>query len=39
MEFESKQFAYDFYNKYALKMGFNIRKEAFYKNKKIGEMT
>ena len=39
MEFESKQLAYDFHNKYALKMRFSIRKEAFSKNKKTCEMT
>ena len=33
MEFESKELAYDFYNKYALKTRFNIIKETFSKNK------
>ena len=39
IEFESEQLAYDFYNKYALKMRFSIRKHAFSKNKKASEMT
>lgn len=34
MEFQSKNEAYNFYNLYAHKMGFNIRRSIDHKNKK-----
>ncbi|KAK9225257.1 hypothetical protein WN943_010298 [Citrus x changshan-huyou] len=39
MEFDSDESAYDFYNAYGLKVGSNIRKETFGKNKCTGEIT
>ncbi|TXG48678.1 hypothetical protein EZV62_024553 [Acer yangbiense] len=39
MEFDSEEIAYKFYNEYAGKMGFSIRKEAVVKNKRTGEVT
>ncbi|TXG60911.1 hypothetical protein EZV62_012274 [Acer yangbiense] len=39
MEFDSEEIAYKFYNEYAGKMGFSIRKEAMVKNKRTSEVT
>ena len=39
MEFDSEEAAYIFYNEYARKMGFSVRKEQVVKNKKTGEVT
>ncbi|KAK3182915.1 hypothetical protein Dsin_030201 [Dipteronia sinensis] len=39
MEFESEQSAYEFYNVYRRKMGFNIRKDTFEKNRRPSEIT
>ncbi|ESR41269.1 hypothetical protein CICLE_v10027335mg [Citrus x clementina] len=39
MEFNSEEAAYEFYNKYALSMGFSIRKDTHTKNKRAGEIT
>ncbi|KAL6197436.1 hypothetical protein ACLB2K_033044 [Fragaria x ananassa] len=39
MEFDSDEAACIFYNEYARKMGFSVRKEQVVKNKKTGEVT
>nr|XP_011468393.1 PREDICTED: protein FAR1-RELATED SEQUENCE 5-like [Fragaria vesca subsp. vesca] len=39
MEFDSEEAAYIFYNEYARKMRFSVRKEQVVKNKKTGEVT
>ncbi|KAL7170290.1 hypothetical protein ACSBR2_035208 [Camellia fascicularis] len=39
MSFNSKQAAYDFYNTYARKVGFSIRKAYAHKNKHTKEIT
>ena len=39
MDFEANEIAYDFYNGYGRKVGFNIRKEYVNKCKKTGVVT
>ncbi|KAK2638481.1 hypothetical protein Ddye_026276 [Dipteronia dyeriana] len=39
MEFDSQETTYKFFNEYARKMGFNIKKEVVVKNKRTGEVT
>ncbi|KAM2868937.1 hypothetical protein FF1_016936 [Malus domestica] len=39
MEFDSQEAAYNLYNAYGRKVGFSIRKERHYKNKKTNEVT
>ncbi|KAK1575794.1 hypothetical protein Q3G72_008329 [Acer saccharum] len=39
MEFDSEEIAYKFYNEYAGKIRFSIRKEVVVKNKRTGEVT
>ncbi|XP_059663622.1 protein FAR1-RELATED SEQUENCE 5-like [Cornus florida] len=39
MKFETEEEAYDFYNSYAGRVGFSIRKEYFNKRKKTGKLS
>ncbi|XP_059650753.1 protein FAR1-RELATED SEQUENCE 5-like [Cornus florida] len=39
MKFEIEEKAYDFYNSYAGRVGFSIRKEYFNKSKKTGKLS
>ncbi|KAM1909089.1 hypothetical protein ACFX14_028520 [Malus domestica] len=39
MKFDSQEAAYNLYNAYGRKVGFSIRKDRHYKNKKTNEVT